>query len=57
MPAKKTILTDAERAKRLREAARERETGNDPADFEQAFRKIVMPSADRSRPSAKKRGS
>jgi hypothetical protein len=28
---------DAERAKRIREAAREHETSNDPASFERAF--------------------
>jgi hypothetical protein len=37
MPAKKHQLSDAERAKRIREAAREAETSNDPADFERAF--------------------
>jgi hypothetical protein len=37
MPAKKTILTDTERAKRIREAAREHETSNDPTSFERAF--------------------
>jgi hypothetical protein len=41
MPAKKTILTDAERAKRIREAAREHGTDNDPASFERAFEKVV----------------
>jgi hypothetical protein len=37
MPAKKAYLTDAERTKRIREAAREAETSNDPGDFERAF--------------------
>ena len=37
MPAKKTTLTDAERARRIREIAREAETSNDPKDFERAF--------------------
>ena len=37
MPAKKLKLTDAERAKRIREAARGHETDNDPASFERAF--------------------
>jgi hypothetical protein len=41
MPAKKTALTDAERAKRIREAAREHETSNDPAAFERAFKAVV----------------
>jgi hypothetical protein len=33
----KSKLTEAERAKRIREAARKAETSNDPADFERAF--------------------
>jgi hypothetical protein len=37
MPTKKIALTDAERAKRIREAAREHGTDNDPAAFERAF--------------------
>jgi hypothetical protein len=37
MPEKKATLTDAERAKRIRDAAREHETDNDPASFERAF--------------------
>ena len=41
MPAKKTKLTDAERAKRIRETAREAETSNDPKDFERAFGKVA----------------
>ncbi len=41
MPAKKTTLTDAERAKRIRKAAREHETSNDPNDLERALKKIV----------------
>jgi hypothetical protein len=42
MPAKKSApLTDVERAKRIREAARELETSNDPKDFERAFGKVV----------------
>jgi len=39
--AKKHQITDAERAKRIREAAKEHETSNDPADFEWAFSRIV----------------
>jgi hypothetical protein len=42
MPAKKTILTDAERAKRIRETAREIGTDNDPKSLERAFRKVVV---------------
>jgi hypothetical protein len=42
MPAKKTKLTDAERAKRMRELAREVEADNDPASLDKALRKIVQ---------------
>lgn len=41
MPAKKSELTDEERAKRIREAASQLETSNDPKDFEDAFGKVV----------------
>jgi hypothetical protein len=41
MPAKKTTLTDAERAKRIRETAREIGTDNDPESLERAFKKVV----------------
>jgi hypothetical protein len=41
MPAKKTNLTDAERAKRIRETAREIGTDNDPESLERAFKKVV----------------
>ena len=43
MPVKKTTLTDSERAKRIREAAREAGTDNDPASFDRAFEKVVRP--------------
>jgi hypothetical protein len=43
MPAKKTKLTDAERAKRIRETAREIGTDNNPESLELAFKKIVRP--------------
>jgi hypothetical protein len=43
MPAKKTILTEEERAARLREIAKERETSDDPKDFESAFKKVTEP--------------
>jgi hypothetical protein len=49
MPAKKQPLTDAERAKRIREAASEHGTDNDPASFERAFKMVVQPT----RPTAK----
>jgi hypothetical protein len=41
MPPKKRTLTDAERAKRIHELAREAETSNDRKDFERAFQRIV----------------
>src|ERR1700730_13420496 len=41
MPAKKTILTDAERTKRILETAREIGTDNDPESLERAFKKVV----------------
>jgi hypothetical protein len=43
MPAKKTTLTNAERAKRMRALAREAETDNDPASFDRAFDNVVKP--------------
>jgi hypothetical protein len=43
MPAKKTTLTDEERAKRIRETAREVEATGTAEDFEQAFKKVVPP--------------
>ena len=42
MPAKKTTLTDAERAKRIRETAREVGADNDPASFDRAFEKVIQ---------------
>jgi hypothetical protein len=53
MPKKKTVLTDVERAKRIRETAREIGTDNDPKSFERAFKKIVSTkkgSASKSAP-------
>ena len=41
MPKKKKTLSDAERAKRIRETAREIGTDNDPASFDRAFEKVV----------------
>jgi hypothetical protein len=41
MPAKKASVTDAERAKRIRDAARDHETSNDPASFERAFAAVA----------------
>jgi hypothetical protein len=53
MPAKKTQLTDAERAKRIREAAREHETSNDPEDLERAFKKVARAPSSASPKSRK----
>lgn len=46
MPTKKHQLSDEERARRIREAARERETSDDPKDFERAFAKVAKASPD-----------
>jgi hypothetical protein len=43
VPAKKTTLTDAKRAKRVRETAR-------PKDFEQAYKTVVKPTAKQTSP-------
>jgi len=50
MPAKKTRLTDAERAKRMRALGREAEADNDPASFDRAFDKVVR-NPHRNEPS------
>lgn len=42
MPIKKEHISDAERARRIRETARAVETNNDPASFEKAFAKVVQ---------------
>jgi hypothetical protein len=42
MPKKKTELSEEERAKRLREAARELETSDDPKEFERAFKSVAI---------------
>ena len=47
MPAKKAKLTDAERAKRIREIG----TDNDPASFERAFGKVVRAVASNEKPA------
>lgn len=41
MPKKKETISEEERRKRLREAARALETSNDPQDFERAFKKVI----------------
>jgi hypothetical protein len=55
MPAKKTTLTDAERAKRMRALAREAETDNDPASFDRAFAKVVLPPKQTAKTGAVKK--
>lgn len=55
MPAKKTTLSDAERAKRIREAAREHETSNDAASFERAFAAVARSPKPEKQNAAKKR--
>jgi hypothetical protein len=54
MPAKKIALTDAERAKRIREAAREHETSNDPTSFERAFAAVARAPKPKKQDSGKK---
>lgn len=54
MPAKKNALTDAERAKRIRETAREVGASNDPADFERAFEKVAKKPEPRLSPERAK---
>jgi hypothetical protein len=44
MPKAKEKISDAERAKRLRETAREVEADATQEEFERAFRKIVRPT-------------
>ena len=51
MPAKKQHISDAERAKRLRETAREIGTSNSPKDFERAFKKVVPQGKVKSVPT------
>jgi formylmethanofuran dehydrogenase subunit B len=46
---KKTTLTDAERAKRIRQTAREAGTDNNPASFDRAFEKVVQPPKKQER--------
>ena len=42
MPAKKTVLTDAERAKRIREAARKIGASDDSNVLDKALKKIII---------------
>jgi len=54
MPAKKTTLTDTERAKRIRETAREAGTDNDPASFDRAFEKVIQSTKKTGKTEVKK---
>ncbi len=58
MPRKAHTVTDEERAKRIRETAREIETSDDPKDLERAFGKVVLPKVSPpkqdDKPKAKK---
>jgi hypothetical protein len=56
MPAKKTSLTDAERAKRIRETAREIGTDNDPKSLERVFDKVVRPKGSARKPNPRRVG-
>lgn len=48
MPKKSTPpLTDEERAKRIRETAREVEASDSKREFERAFKKVVRPAQER----------
>ncbi len=53
MPKKKELLSDDERAKRIREAAQQAEVDNDPASFERAF--AVVASAKKQEPQPKQK--
>ena len=55
MPAKKTTLTDEERATRIRQTAREAETSNDPSAFDRAFGAVVKPAPTPEKPSTQKK--
>jgi hypothetical protein len=41
MPAKKTVLTEEQRRKNLRETAQKLETSDDPKDFERALKHVA----------------
>jgi hypothetical protein len=43
MPAKKTVLTEEQRAKNIREAAEKIGASNDPKVLDSALKKIVSP--------------
>jgi hypothetical protein len=43
MPAKKTKLTDAERLRRIKEAAKEAEADQSPEALDKALAKVIRP--------------
>ena len=53
MPEKGEKMSDVERAKRIRETAREAGTDNDPAAFDRAFERVVKPQSEPDPPRAK----
>jgi hypothetical protein len=55
MPAKKVSVTDADRTKRIRDAARDHETSNDPASFERAFAAVVRSARKPKKPESSKK--
>ena len=55
MPAKKQRLTDTERAKRIRETAREIGTSNDPTSFERAFASVIHAPKPAEKPESEKK--
>jgi hypothetical protein len=55
MPAKKTQITDEERAKNMRKLAREVGAENDPAILDGALRKIVERRTEAAKTSAAKK--
>jgi hypothetical protein len=54
MPVRGAQLANSERSKRIREAAREHETDNDPASFERAFA-VVARGAHKPKKSGTKK--
>ena len=55
MPRETNIISDEERATRIRETAKEIGTSNDPKDFERAFAKIVSPKLTEAPETVEKR--
>jgi hypothetical protein len=49
MPAKKNHISDEERRKRIREAAKKLDTSDDPKEFEKAFKKVTAQQLKQAR--------